>query len=310
MSRRGFTLVEILVATLILGIVAGMTMTVFQYQNRNWKTESDKAETAMMAKGVIDEMSSMIRMTGGGLPECSIDAFNCASGLKVWGAGEERVTFVFNSTNFKGVTLSKGEFDPSTGRLKIAVDSAIRFNPKGYAAVEIKKPYDGAPYNTIPEYPLSQLEPHPFTLGVLDRIGGCGKDTLVLDASYFTRPPYSYTWNAIGVDSNSTIWNLDSVTFRKSHDTLWTKWNRLDESVFALGVDTLRLQYWHPATGWNDSLSGAAPKDRIDKVRIRIVLRSRKVDQKLLSQRPATRGYRFTVLETEVSLRNENLKNK
>lgn len=302
MSRRGFTLVEILVATVILGIVAGMTMTVFQYQNRNWKTESDKAETAMMAKGVIDEMSSMIRMTGGGLKDSTV-------GLKVWGSGEERITFVLNSSNW--VDTSHGSsFEPSTGKLRIAVDSAVKFNPNGYVHVQLTLPPSGSPAGTPPD--VTKLE--PFTLPVLDRVGGCGLDSIVLDARSVRDAAFFTTWkndvNAMSVPPHHLVYNLDSVTFKKDDDTLWTKWNQLDSSVFALGVDTLRLQYWHPVAGWKDSLSGVAPANRIDKVRIRLVLRSRKVDQKLLSQRPATRGYRFTVLETEVSLRNENLINK
>ena len=299
MRRRGFTLVEILVATVILGIVAGMTMTVFQYQNRNWKTESDKAETAMMAKGVIDEMSSMIRMTGGGLKDSTV-------GLRVWGAGEERVVFVLNSTNW--VDTSHGSsYDPATGELRIAVDSAAKFNPNGYAHVQLTFPPSGSPVGTPPS--VTKLD--PFTLAVIDRVGGCGHDSVVLDASAMKLAPYSWTWkDAVAVPAQQLVYSLDSVSYRKSHDTLWTKWNRLPESIFALGVDTLRLQYWHPVAGWSDSLSGFAPANRIDKVRIRLVLRSRKVDQKLLDDRPATRGYRFTVLETEVALRNENLINK
>jgi len=299
MARRGFTLVEILVAVVILGIVTGMTMTVFQYQNRNWKTESDKAEVAMMTKGVIDEMTSMIRMTGGGLMDNTV-------GLKVWGGGEERITFVLNSTNW--VDTSHGfVYDPASRRLRIAIDSAAKFNPNGFVHVQLTLPAAGSSMPT----PASVTRLVPFVLPVLDRVGGCGQDSLVVDASTLYDPPNSWTWKeAVAVLASQLVYSLDSVSYRKSHDTLWVRWNRLPESVFALGVDTLRIMYWHPVTGWLDSLSGAAPINRIEKVRIRLVMRSRTLDKKLLSQRPATRGYRFSVLETEVALRNENLINK
>lgn len=299
MARRGFTLVEILVATVILGIVAASTMAVLQYQNRNWRVEGDRAEVAMATKGVIDEMSRMIRMTGGGLRDSTV-------GLKVWGSGPERITFVMNSNNW--VDTSRGStWDPSTGRLSIAVDSAAKFNPMGYVHVQLTFPPAGSSAPTS----ASVTRLVPFPMRVLDRVGGCGRDSIVVDGAFLTAAPYSWTWpEAVSVLAQQLVYNLDSVSYRKSNDTLWTKWNRLPESVFALGVDSLRIQYWHPVSGWGDSLSGSAPADRIDKVRIRLVMRTRAVDRKLLAQRPSTRGYRFSVLETEVALRNDNLINK
>lgn len=299
MSRRGFTLVEILVSTVILGIVAGMTMMVFQYQNNNWKTESDRAEVAMAAKGVIDELSRLIRMTGGGLKDSTV-------GLKVWGGGEERVTFVLNSSNW--VDTSGGtSYDPSTGKLAIAVDSAARFNPSGYVHAQLTFPPSGS--SAPASASVTKLE--PFVLPVVDRVGGCGQDTIILDVGFLKNSPYFWTWpEAVAVPAPQLVYNLDSVTYRKSRDTLYAKWNRLPETIFALGVDSLRFQYWHPVAGWRDSLSSTSPANRIDKVRIRLVMRTGKVDRKLLSAQPSTRGYRFTVLETEVALRNENLINK
>lgn len=299
MRRRGFTLVEILVSVVILGVVAGMTMTVFQYQNTNWKTESDKAEVAMAAKGVIDEMSRMIRMTGGGLPDNTV-------GLKVWGSGEEMVSFVLNSNNWAD-TSSGSTYDPDNGRLSIAVDSAAKFNPSGYVQVQLDFP----PVGSSAPASANRTILTPFMLKVLERVGGCGQDSIVVDVGFLQDPPHDLTWpEAVSVPLQRPVYNLDSITFRKSNDTLYTKWNRLTESVFAIGVDTLRLQYWHPVAGWRDSLSATSPANRIDKARIRLVMRTRKVDRKLLGSNPSTRGYRFTVLETEVALRNENLVNK
>jgi len=299
MVRRGFTLVEILVAMVILGFITGMVMTVFQYQNRNWKTESDKAEVAMMARGTLDEFTRSIRMTGGWLPDGT-------SGLKVWGSGEERITFVLNGAEW--IDTSRGyAYIPSSSKLRVAVDSAARFSQSGYALLDLMVPPSGSASPTVGSVNKS------FRLPILDRVsstGGCG-DSLILDASVLTNSPNSWTWTAaIGVATKTLVYNLDSVAYRKSSDTLYTKWNRQPETVYSLGVDTLKLKYWHPVSGWLDSLSSANPANRIEKVRVHLVMRTRKVDKKLLAQIPATRGYRFSTMETEVALRNDSLLNR
>lgn len=299
MVRRGFTLVEILVAMVILGFITGMVMTVFQYQNRNWKTESDKAEVTMMARGTLDEFTRAIRMTGGWLPDGT-------AGLKVWGSGEERVTFVLNGAEW--IDTSRGYFySPTAKRLRVAVDSAARFGDSGYALLNLMVPPSGSASPTVGSVNKA------FRLRILERVsstGGCG-DSLVFDASSLTSAPNSWTWTAaIGVATKTLVYNLDSVTYRKSRDTLYTKWNRQPESVYALGVDTLKLKYWHPVSGWLDSLSASTPANRIEKVRVHLVMRTRKVDKKLLAQVPATRGYRFSTMETEVALRNDSLVNR
>lgn len=299
MRRRGFTLVEILISLVILGIVVGLAMTMFQYQNRNWKTTSDKAETVMMARGTLDEIARSIRMTGGWLPDNS-------AGLKVWGSGPERITFVLNNTQWID-TLRNLDYLPATRQLRIQIDSAVRFSQSGQVMLTVLVPGVGASSGTI------GTNPRTFRLPILERIasaGGCG-DSLLLDASSFYEAPNSWTWaNAIDRVVGSPVYNYDSVTYRQVQDTLMVRWNSQQETPFALGIETFSLKYWHPVSGWLDSLSGTAPANRIEKVRIRVVSRSRKPDNKLLEQNPSSGGYHRSVLETEISLRNDSLVNR
>lgn len=304
MVRRGFTLVEVLVALVIMGFVTGMVMTVFQYQNRNWKTESDKVEVAMMARGTLDEITRTIRMAGGWLPPNY-------GGLKVYGKGEERLSILINGKQWRDTVLGS-TYIPSKNQLRVAIKDASKFSGDGFALVNIRKPLAGAVAPAIAE--ITEAGEFPYrTFPILDRVvasGGCG-DSLVLDATQLTNEPPYYTWpQAIQAMAGSEVSNLDSVTFRKSRDTLYTKWNMQPEAVFALGVDSFRLWYSHPVDGWKDSLSGSKPANKIEKVRIRLVMRTRKVDNKLLSQSPTTRGYRFSKMETEVALRNDKLNNR
>lgn len=299
MRRRGFTLVEILIALVILGFVTGMAMTMFQYLNRNWKTTSDKAETVMMARGTLDEIARSIRMTGGWLPDGS-------SGLKVWGGGPERVTFVLNNTQW--IDTARGStYVPADRRLRVAVDSAARFSQNGQILATFLVP------SATAVSPAAGSVPRTLRLPIVERVastGGCG-DSLVLDASSLYDAPNSWTWpQAVVAIAGGLVYNYDSVTYRQVQDTLMVRWNTQPETPFALGIDTFKLSYWHPVAGWRDSLSSSSPANRIEKVRIRVVSRSRKPDSKLLAQNPSSGGYRRSVLETEISLRNDSLVNR
>jgi prepilin-type N-terminal cleavage/methylation domain-containing protein len=299
MTRRAFTLIEVLVAMVLFVSVGALVMMVFTNQNRSFKTESDKVDVAMMAQGTLDELTRAVRMTGGGLPDG-------AAGLKVWGGGEERATFVMNET--RGVdTVSGSTYIPSRRKLRIAVRDASRFSDSGFARVTLLTPSPGN------HAPFGSMSARIFTLGVLERVarsGGCG-DSLVLDATPLVASPNRWDRVAdVRAVSQTLVHNVDSLTYRKSGDTLYLRQNRQGETRFALGVDSLTFRYWHPAAGWLDSLSGAKPANRIDKVWIRLVMRTRVPDAKLGKQDPASRGYRFAILETEVSLRNTNLVNR
>lgn len=299
MPRRAFTLIEVLVAMVLFVSVGAMVMMVFANQNRSFKTESDKVDVAMMAQGTLDELTRAVRMTGAGLPDAT-------GGIKVWGAGEERATFVMNEA--RGVdTVAGYAYIPSRRQLRLAVNDASRFSDSGWARVVLFTPSPGA--HGIPWAGGARN----YTLGILDRVaqaGRCG-DSLILDATPLVSWPNLWTRSTdVRVGTNSTVYNIDSLAYRKAHDTLYLARNRQGEAVFALGVDTLHLRYWHPVQGWLDSLSGASPANQIDKVWIRLVMRTRVPDPKLARQDPSSGGYRFSKMETEVSVRNANLVNR
>jgi len=187
------------------------------------------------------------------------------------------------------------------------VDDATKFVIGAYAHLVLYVPPKGQ--DVSPNQKLS------FTLRVKGLMTAntpnspaCG-DSLILDG----RELHDSGW--VGADhvqsiGDGAIQNLDSVTYRISGDTLLLKRNTLDEGPFALGVETFRLQYFHPVAGWGDSLSGVAPANAIQKVRIRLVLRTRTVDQKLARSDSSSRGYRFSKMETEVGIRAAQLSNK
>ena len=306
---RGVSLLEILVSLVILGVVATVALFEFRAQSRSWKTESDKASVGMMAKGVLDELDHAARMVGGGLPPK-------VGGIKVWGPDSVRVTFVSNENGWvdtaRGYRYIPGP--PPSGELRVAVDSVENFPYAGYARLDLLVPPTGGSAASVTR---------TFTLGIKGRLAkaGCTSDTLVLRADSLLANGWNQPGN-IKVSGNVLVYRIDSVTYRKSHDTLYIHRNqyRNQDSVYnpllpyALGVDTLRLTYRHPGDlHWSDSLSPASmgvPANAIAQVRIHLVTRSLAVDYKLLQQDPSTRGYHFSTLETEVTLRNDSLTNR
>jgi len=297
--RRGISLVEILISLVILGVVVGMAMVEFQYQNRNWKTESERAEASMMAKGTLDALTLGVRSTGGGLPDSS-------AGMKVWGSGNERVSFVMNKTGWVD-TVYGYSYDPTDTVLRIAIDSAAKFEDSGYVRLGLNAPAGKGSHGPA-------LYPKTFVLGIRKRLSGsnCSRDSLVLDAAPFL---VDSLWNLAGdlqVPANQLVYGYDSVTYRMSQDTLYLRQDQHPWMVYALGIDALHIQYHHTGDTWHDSLSGAgsAPANAIDKVQIRLVTRTMTVDRKLLAQDSASGGYYRCALETDVSVRNSNLVNR
>ncbi len=298
--RRGVTLVEVLVSLVVLVVVATMAMQVFRSQHQNWKSESDRAEVGMMALGTIDEISRAVRMTGGGMPRG-------AGGLKTWAVATPGITFVVNRS--RGIDTVRGyTYLPTSRKLQVALDSAGRFSDSGYALLTVRTPAIAGPGGT-PSVNTT------YRLPILERVGrggaGCTRDSLVLDARVLTDAPNNWT-NAtnIAVTNNTLVYNIDSLSFRKSNDTLYTWANRAKATVFALGIDSFRVQYRHPVAGWSDALSNSHPAKAVDMVRIRVVMRNRVKSQWLQTKVPSSKGYRYTRLETEVSLRNDSLVNQ
>ncbi|MBK9576650.1 MAG: type II secretion system protein [Fibrobacterota bacterium] len=297
--KRAFTLLEVLVSIVLLGIVASMAMYVFRSQHQNLQSEADHSEVGMMAMGTLDEISRAIRMTGGGMPLG-------VGGIRTWSTTTPAVTFVVNRSRWTD-TASGYSYVPGSRRLRLAIDSASKFSDAGYAYLSLTTP--SIPGSTgVPSISVN------YRLPIVDRVAGgnaCTTDSLVLDAGMLVDPPNNWTNVAnIQVAPNSLVYNIDSVSFLKSNDTLYTWANRSPRTVYALGVDTFLVQYHHPNAGWANGLSSILPSNAVDMVRVRVVIRNRRHSQWLEDKNPGSRGYRFFRLETEVSLRNDSLVNQ
>lgn len=125
---------------------------------------------------------------------------------------------------------------------------------------------------------------------------------VVADGSWFaSRWPWA---NSVQVDVNTFVYALDSVRYFLRSDTLFRQVDRNDTAPYAVGIDSLRIQYLHPNGNWYDSTWGGNPANQIEKVRISLKVRTRQKDNALARNNPATRGYHYQTIVNEVALRN------
>lgn len=305
--RRGFSLIEILVALVIMVLVSSGVMVVFQYQNKNMLTQREIAEMNLMAKGVSEEMSRTLRMAGGVLPPG-------VGGLKVQASGPERVTVVLNRAGGVDTTRADSKFYVGTlvwsgNSYKNALLLPVRhvkgvFTDSGYVVTTVKVPPVSYPTGTYPApikdtmivLPVQKLIENASFPGL-----GAGA-MVVVDGSWFAdRWPWLHS---VATSSNTFVYALDSVRYWHRDDTVFRKINRNDSAAYAVGIDSMRLRYMHPSGAWSDSLLATDPANQIQKARARFCVRTRHKDRSLEASNPSTRGYHFQTIETEVALRN------
>jgi len=308
--RKAFTLPEILIALVIMVMISSGVLVVFQYQNRNMITQRATAEMNLMAKGMSEELSRTIRMAGGVLPPG-------VGGLVTDGTGNESLTVVLNRgagvdtarlNSFyypTSLTTGVGTFNKA---LLIPMENVQGiFTDSGYIATTVRVPPYPCAVNTAPTTDmLVVLKILKISTGVT--IGPITTGAVIIaDASWFAS-----RWNystAISISANTYVYALDSVKYWKSNDTVFRQINRNASAAFAVGIDSLRLQYNQPSgnsTVWADSVVPSNTAQLIQKVRIRMRVRTRQKDFTLAKKNPSTNGYHYQIIESEVGLRNSS----
>jgi prepilin-type N-terminal cleavage/methylation domain-containing protein len=299
-NRRGFSLLELLIALALLGTVATITLRVFLDQNQNWHSESSHVEVGLMSKGAVDEIARTVRMAGAFLPSGE-------GGLSPR-SGPNGLTVTLNRTGWTD-TVAGSTYIPSSKILRLAVDSASRFTDSGTVLVTLLVPPAGS--HASPVASPTNTAPTEFRLPILQRVvqaGGCSSDSLVLDASSFDAG-----WSAstdVSAVFHGLVYNLDLVSYFRSHDTLFVQSGIASQEAYATGIDSLVIWYHHPVAGWSLGLSSTNPANAVDQVRIRIVARNADSSAWLAAHQHGSGGHVWSRLETDVTLRNDNLVNR
>lgn len=308
--RRAFSLIEVLVAMVIMGVVTSGVFLVFQNQSRNASVQRDIAEMNLMGKGMSEELSRTIRMAGGALPPSF-------GGMKVYGTGAEKVKVAYNRNNGSDTTRSWSNFyrgtitDPAGNKYKNPYILQLKhvqalFTDSGYVLTTVRIPAFGAlsaggpTRDTMLVMKVLRIidAPMPWTVNDSSLTG----PYVVADGSWIAA---NWTWQySASTSPNVPVYAMDSVLYWTSRDTVYRKVDRNPSAPYAIGVDSLRLWYMHPTAGWRDSLSSADPANQVVKVRIRLRMRTRHADPVLRKLNPSTLGLHYQTIETEVSMRN------
>lgn len=308
--RRAFSLPEILIALVIMVMISSGVLLVFQYQNKNMITQRAVAEMNLMAKGMSEEMSRTVRMAGGVLPPG-------VGGLVTKGAGNEQLKVVLNrgagvDTTRAGSAYFPGTFTSSIGNFNKVLVLPVRnvagvFTDSGYVATTVKVPVYPCPVNTPPtKDTMIVLKIRKLSSGISVAPYN-SQPVIILDATWFAS-----RWNyatAVATSANTYVYAVDSVKYWKSNDTVYRRINRNDSAAYAVGIDSLRLQFFQPSGNtsvWADSVVPANAVRLVAKARLRLRVRTRQKDHSLAIKSPSTLGYHYQTIETEVALRNSS----
>jgi hypothetical protein len=103
------------------------------------------------------------------------------------------------------------------------------------------------------------------------------------------------------------VYSGDSICYRRRADTLMKfvqdVYRRQDSGYLAIDIDSFYVQYFILDKGWATSISKAGT-DTVQKVHVRLVVRTHSPDPTLLRLQPASGGYKYEATDLDYSLRN------
>lgn len=292
--RKGFTLVEVLVALVVSTMVVSGVLLSLQYQFKNWVQLEQKAQMGQMSRGIQSEFTRVIRMAGGEM---------AAGTGGVRDLGDSGLCVLLNENSIRWTPMDSGVYEPGLASFKVAMSKDPLYVPGMLLSLRVNAPPIGSPAGT------TRILDTLLTLKVThvkhaDSSSG-DPDTLTFDASSLV--PY---WNwpgALQAKKGMASYAGDSICYRRRADTLMKfvqdVYRRRDSGYLAIDLDSFKVAYYVLNKGWQATVSNVG-LDTVQKVKVRLVVRSHAPDPSLKRSKPATGGYKREATETEYSLRN------
>lgn len=292
--RKGFTLVEVLVALVISTMVVSGVLLTLQYQFRNWVQLEQKAQMSQMSRGVQSEFTRVIRMAGGEM---------AAGTGGVRDLGDSGLCVLLNENSITWTPMDSGVYSPGLRTFRVAMSKDPLFAPGMKLSLRVNAPPIGSPAGT------TRILDTLLDLKVLrvDRPGTdtTDPDTLTFDADGLV-PSWGWT-GALQAKKGMAAYAGDSICYRRRADTLMKfvqdVYRRRDSGYLAIDIDTFKVAYYVLNRGWSSTVSNLG-LDTVQKVRVRLVVRTHAPDPSLKRAKPATGGYKREATEAEYSLRN------
>lgn len=168
MNCRGFTLVEILVVMVIMGLVVTAVYTTFLTTQRQAYTQDEVVEVQQNLRAALDYIAKDIRMAQFLIPAGQTAIVSAPAQMTVddnsdgdyEDPGERPLLSLVSATSQPGYARVTGE--PATGTLDVAANTAQQFAPGDM--VRIFRPVDLNPVTQI--YPVSGTSGDQVTLNI------------------------------------------------------------------------------------------------------------------------------------------------
>jgi Tfp pilus assembly protein PilW len=262
-NPAGFSILELLVAMALTGLVVTSIVMVFDWQDRHWLDREDEAEARLTLQGVKTHLSRLLRSTGGALP-------SPFGGIVMHPKYGDSIDLVINRTGEEATTTAIAYNGPSSKNyLYLPVDSTTGFSTTGYAALQVE---------------IARNANNCSPAGILSV--GSWKDSLVILPidSIIASPPQirlnmvafmassglanDNCAKSVAVTSAQTVYSLDTIRFAKVGDTLYQDVSRQGWFPLAGRIDTISFSYLQPGGSWSTDSVATNTTLEIDAVRV------------------------------------------
>jgi prepilin-type N-terminal cleavage/methylation domain-containing protein len=291
--KRGFTLIELMVALVISTMVISGVLLTLQYQFKNWVKLEQKAQMTQMTRGVQSEFSRVIRMAGGEM---------AAGTGGIRDIGDSGVCVILNENSLSWTPLDVGDYQPGLRTFKVAMSRDTQVTPGMILSVRVNAPPKGSSFGTTRT--LDTLLTMNVS-AVKHSSDSTQPDSITFNANDLAA---DWTWSgALQAKVGMSAYSGDSICYRRRADTLMKfvqdVYRRKDSGYLAIDIDSFKVKYFVVSKGWVTAISNVGV-DTIQKVHVRLVVRSHNIDPTLLRMQPSSGGYNRQATELEYSLRN------
>jgi len=287
----GFSLVEILVALCLGGVVVSSVYSLFVLQNKSYVNQNNIAEMQQNARMAVNILSAEFRMAGFG--------FSMNGDYSRPGGTTYAVSPVNSSVGADSVTIQYG-IDPSPNTSVTLTNPMANSNSGISMVVSNTAGFEANDYIIISDGQNAS------------RLQVTGINTGASTLQYTSVSPNIFPSGGFG--TGSRIYKLRQVAYRISNNVLQSQTNNGDWQDVVNNIEDLQLAYQGTTTPSGTWLDNPSPVNQttITVVQVNLLARSSAIDVNFTGQRPLLRDhaigsfdhFRRKLLTTTIRIRN------